>query len=237
MAEDQTAGRGRDISPYRGITTQDYDKKAREFKQQQTEIGLRIEQHQKGDDDYRITLESLISLASRAVELFERSKAEEKEPAAQGKKLEFSLRSPFDLMVKRHDYSSWLAFLNTVRMRTFEKPPAENGGAKSFSSSRCECHRGDRTCTMCREVPRSPERGPRVIEPRGGRLPPACADNCFPTYSGHRGVVPNSAMDSMLRCDGPLTCPQRLGERDRGQLAELPPVLGGEVTEVPEAKP
>ena len=60
------------------LLTARYDKKARELKQQQTEIGLRIERHQKGDDDYRIALESLISLASRAVELFERSKAEEK---------------------------------------------------------------------------------------------------------------------------------------------------------------
>jgi len=64
-----------------------------------------------------MTLESLISLASRAVELFERSKAEEKRQLIafvfsnlrlRGKKLEFALRSPFDLMVNRPDYSSWL---------------------------------------------------------------------------------------------------------------------------------
>ena len=64
-----------------------------------------------------MTLEGLISLASRAVELFERSKAEEKRQLIafvfsnlrlRGKKLESSLRSPFDLMVNRRDYSSWL---------------------------------------------------------------------------------------------------------------------------------
>ena len=100
------------------------------MKERQTEIGLRIEQHQKGDGDYRITLEGLISLASRAVELFERSKAEQKRELIafvfsnlrlKGKKLEFSLRSPFDLMVNRRDYSSWLAFLNTVRTERFEE--------------------------------------------------------------------------------------------------------------------
>ena len=60
------------------ITQDEYDTKARELKQRQTEIGLRIEQHQKGDGDFRTTLESLISLASRAAELFERSKTEQK---------------------------------------------------------------------------------------------------------------------------------------------------------------
>ena len=92
-------------------------KKARELKERQTEIGLRVEQHQKGDGDYRMTLESLMSSASRAVELFERSKAEDKRRLIafvfsslrlKGKKLEFSLRSPFDLMVNRRDYSGWL---------------------------------------------------------------------------------------------------------------------------------
>jgi hypothetical protein len=51
------------------ITQDDYDKKARELKEQQAEIATRIEQHQQGNAEYRTTLESLISLASRAAEL------------------------------------------------------------------------------------------------------------------------------------------------------------------------
>ena len=39
---------------------------ARELKERQTEIELRIEQHQKGEEDFQTRLESLISLASRA---------------------------------------------------------------------------------------------------------------------------------------------------------------------------
>jgi hypothetical protein len=35
--------------------------------------------------------------------------------------IEFSLRSPFDLMVDRRSYSSWLGFLNTVRTERFEQ--------------------------------------------------------------------------------------------------------------------
>jgi hypothetical protein len=60
------------------ITGEEYDRKAHELKDRQAEITLRIEQHQKGEGDYRTTLETLISVASRAAELFERSKTEQK---------------------------------------------------------------------------------------------------------------------------------------------------------------
>jgi site-specific DNA recombinase len=101
----------------KSITQDEYDKKARALKDHQTEVAARIEQHQQGDGEYRTTLESLISLASRAAELFERSKTEQKRQLLafvfsnlrlRGKKLEFSLRSPFDLMVDRRSYPSWL---------------------------------------------------------------------------------------------------------------------------------
>jgi hypothetical protein len=112
------------------ITQDEYDKKARELKERQAEIATCTDQHQQGDGEYRTTLESLISLASRAAELFERSKTEQKRQLLafvfsnlrlKGKKLEFSLRSPFDLMVDRRSYSSWLGFLNTVRTERFEQ--------------------------------------------------------------------------------------------------------------------
>ena len=101
----------------KSITQDDYDRKARELKERQTEIALRIEQHQQGEGDYRTTLESLISVASRAAEIFERSKIDQKRELIafvfsnlrlKGRKLEFSLRSPFDLMVNRASYTSWL---------------------------------------------------------------------------------------------------------------------------------
>jgi hypothetical protein len=114
----------------RRITQDDYDRKARELKERQTEIALQVEQHQQGEGDYRTTLESLISVASRATEIFERSKTEQKRQLIafvfsnlrlKGKKLEFSLRSPFDLMVNRANYTSWLAFLNTIRTERFDQ--------------------------------------------------------------------------------------------------------------------
>lgn len=60
-----------------GITQDEYDKKARELKGRQNEIALRIGQHQDGEGDYRTTLESLISVASRAADIFKRSKTEQ----------------------------------------------------------------------------------------------------------------------------------------------------------------
>jgi hypothetical protein len=74
----------------------------------------------KGKGDFRTTLESLISLASRVGELFERSKPEQKRQLLafvfsnlqlRGKKLEFSMRSPFDLMVNRVEPSILTKFL------------------------------------------------------------------------------------------------------------------------------
>jgi hypothetical protein len=40
-------------SAFGRITQDEYDKKARELKERQTEIALRIEQHQKGEGDFR----------------------------------------------------------------------------------------------------------------------------------------------------------------------------------------
>ena len=106
-----------DLRLDQSITRDEYDKKARELKELQVELAMRIEQHQKGEDGFRTTLESLISVASQASRLFERSKTEQKRELIafvfsnlqlRGKKLEFSLRSPFDLMVNRRSYEEWL---------------------------------------------------------------------------------------------------------------------------------
>ena len=111
-----------DLRLDKSITQDEYDRKARELKERQAEIALRIEQHQEGEGSFRMTLESLISIASRAAKIFERSNIEQKRQLIafvfsnlrlRGKKLEFSLRPPFDLMVDRADYASWLGDLDS----------------------------------------------------------------------------------------------------------------------------
>ena len=76
----------------------------RELKGRQNEIALRIDQHQDGEGDYRTTLESLISVASRAADIFESSKTEQKRELIafvfsnlrlRGKKLEYSFAFTF----------------------------------------------------------------------------------------------------------------------------------------------
>ncbi len=129
-------------SSRRRITGDEYDRKARELKERQSEIALRIEHHQKGEGDFRTTLETLISVASRAADLFERSKTEQKRELLafvfsnlrlRGKTLDFSLRSPFDLMVNRADHASWLAFLNTVRTERFDQVLSLHAALQRFA--------------------------------------------------------------------------------------------------------
>jgi len=106
-----------DLRLDQSITQDEYDKKGRELKERRAELALRIEQHQTGEETFSTTLESLISVASRAADIFERSKTDEKRQLIafmfsnlrlRGKKLEFALRSPFDLMVNRADHQEWL---------------------------------------------------------------------------------------------------------------------------------
>ena len=115
----------------RRITQDEYDKKARELKDRQAEVALRIEQHQDGEGTFRTTLESLISLASHAAELFDRSKIEQKRELVafvfsnlqlRRKNLEYSMRSPFDLMVNRADYASWLGVPDSKYERMKQEP-------------------------------------------------------------------------------------------------------------------
>ena len=63
---------------WRSITQDKYDKKARELKERQTEIALRIEQHQKGEEYFRMT--PLFYLASRTDRTLRAFETEKKEP-------------------------------------------------------------------------------------------------------------------------------------------------------------
>lgn len=101
----------------RRITQAEYDEKARALKTQQAEIATRIEQHEKGDGAFRTTLETLISVVSRAADLFDRSKIDQKRQLLafvfsnlrlRGNKLEYSMRSPFHVMANRSGHADWL---------------------------------------------------------------------------------------------------------------------------------
>jgi hypothetical protein len=100
-----------------GRITQDiYDTKASLLKQEHLEKTMLLKDHKTADDSFKITVSSLFALASQAYDLFKSSKNEQKRRLIgflfsnlqlRGEKLEFSLRSPFDLMVNPASYEEW----------------------------------------------------------------------------------------------------------------------------------
>ncbi|GAJ02339.1 unnamed protein product, partial [marine sediment metagenome] len=102
----------------------EYDKKAHELKQRQYELNDKLKRIIEADENYSITLISLLNICSKAPELFESSKVEQKRQLInfllsnlklRGKKLEFKLRKPFDVLVNLDYRSNWLGILNTFR--------------------------------------------------------------------------------------------------------------------------
>jgi len=110
-----------------GITQDEYDKKAYELKQKQYEINNKESKITKADEEFPITLIRLIDICSRAYELFEISKVEQKRQLInfvlsnlqlRGKKLEFEIKKPFDLFVNLKNVESrfeWLGIVDKVK--------------------------------------------------------------------------------------------------------------------------
>lgn len=87
------------------ITTDDYDKKLKELKEKQHNIDNQLQQHTQADENYYITAGTVLNLAKGALELFDSSEIPRKREilnyllqncTANGKKLEFTMRSPFN---------------------------------------------------------------------------------------------------------------------------------------------
>lgn len=55
----------------RRITADEYDKMVAEYKQEQKNLNIQLEDHIKADESFLITASYLLELASRAYELFE----------------------------------------------------------------------------------------------------------------------------------------------------------------------
>jgi len=94
------------------ITKNEYDRKLAELKGRQYEISLDLEGYTKADEDFSVAASQVFSLAQRAREIFECSEIEEKRQLLNfllqncelnGKKLELTLRKPFDALVKYAD--------------------------------------------------------------------------------------------------------------------------------------
>ncbi len=90
------------------VKEEDYERKVRAIKDKQRRIEVELESYTNADESYHITAKTVLSLAQRAEEIFESSEVVEKREllkfvfqnlSIKEKRLNYSLRSPFDVLV------------------------------------------------------------------------------------------------------------------------------------------
>ncbi len=102
----------------KSITKDIYDKKLQEYNDKIQLLEIELKEHSKADFDYKTTIGTILSLARRAKSIFENCSEPAKKrmflsnllqnPRIIDKKLEFSIVSPFDLVLKLSDNPTWL---------------------------------------------------------------------------------------------------------------------------------
>ena len=107
------------------ITKDVYDKKHQEYQDLIQVLEIEISEHRKADYDYQTTVATVISVARRAKSIFENSSELAgkraflslilQNPVVEGKKLSFSLQSPFNLVLELADIPNWLRSVEAVR--------------------------------------------------------------------------------------------------------------------------
>lgn len=102
-----------DVRIEESITKDEYDKKANELRAEQYNIKTKIDKHVDADEEFVITLEYLLDVASKSHEYFESSGNEKKRRILNlvfsnfllnGSKLEYELKRPFNMLVKKSSY-------------------------------------------------------------------------------------------------------------------------------------
>jgi hypothetical protein len=92
----------------KSIAQDEYDNKAIGLKKRQYELNDQLKKINEADENYSSTIVSLLNICSRAPELFESSRVEQKRELIdllfsnlqlRGKKLEYRLKKPFDALV------------------------------------------------------------------------------------------------------------------------------------------
>ena len=108
MYEDRLDGR---------ITVDAYDKKRKQYRQEQEKIERKIQQLRITDEEYYVTVEYLVKLAAKAKELFISSEEKEKRLILQltlrnleldGKKVRYQWQKPFDILANYASRPNWL---------------------------------------------------------------------------------------------------------------------------------
>lgn len=101
-----------------GITKDVYDRKNKEYQDQIETLEIELSEHRKADYDYHTTVAMVVSVARRAKEIFEKSSDTVgkraflnyllQNPTVNGKKLVFTIASPFNLVLELAQYKTLL---------------------------------------------------------------------------------------------------------------------------------
>lgn len=87
------------------------------------DLDLNLNNHTKADENFTITVNYLLNLASRAYQLFESSKLEQKRQLInfllsnlrlKGKTLLYEVNKPFDAILNANKCSNWLPGLDNI---------------------------------------------------------------------------------------------------------------------------
>lgn len=106
-----------DLLADKSITKEEYDRKIKQYKEDQYEITLKLNEYTTADHQYYITAGTVLNLARKAKEIFDSSEVTEKRQLLNfllqncllnGRKIEFSLRKPFNSIVKYSQYKTLL---------------------------------------------------------------------------------------------------------------------------------
>lgn len=110
------------------IPKDDYDRKHQEIQDKLQLLNIELEEYQKADYNYQTTVSTVISVARRARSIFENcSEPAEKRaflsfllqnPTVKAKKLDFTLASPFNLVLELADCPTWLRGSDSNRQPT-----------------------------------------------------------------------------------------------------------------------
>lgn len=94
-----------------------YDRKHAQLVQRRYEINELLERHHSGNEQFKMAVSILVTLASKAAELFDRSQTDEKRQLMgyvfsnlelEGEKLRYTLNTPFNYLQDLGDYKEWL---------------------------------------------------------------------------------------------------------------------------------
>ncbi|HEC67031.1 MAG TPA: hypothetical protein ENI23_17275 [bacterium] len=111
------------------ITESFYDKKHNEYRSKQKEVESKIKKLRLADEEYYITADYLVRLASKANELFESSEPMEKRlilkmtlqnPTLEGKKVRYNWIKPFDTIADYASRQAWLPLKDMFINRELE---------------------------------------------------------------------------------------------------------------------